>query len=110
LHSLSKIVYILIQLSHTGHNIYLIPLEEQTYLMDRRRIILDKEKLGLRSSEKLIHYQKSQFVDCIGVEEEEEAPSSSMPKSNGKKAVIETTKKKLKALTKSVPRPTYTNF
>jgi hypothetical protein len=108
LHSLSKIVYILIQLSHIGHNIYLIPLEEQTYLMDRRRI-LDKEKLGLRSSEKLIHYQKSQFVDCIGVEEEA-PPSSSMPKSNGKKAVIETTKKKLKALTKSVPRPTYTNF
>jgi hypothetical protein len=79
------------------------------YLMDRRRI-RDKKKLGLRSPEKLIHYQRSQFIDCIGVEEEA-PPSSSMPKSNGKKAVIETPKKKLKALRrKSVPRHTYTKF
>jgi hypothetical protein len=81
------------------------------YLMDRRR--LDKEKLGLRSSEKLIHYQESQFINCIGVEEEAppSSSSSSMPKSNEEKAVIETPKKKLKALrTKSVSRHTYTNF
>jgi hypothetical protein len=75
--------------------------------MDRR--IRDKEKLGLRSSETLIHYQKSRFMKCIRVEEA--FPSSSMPKSNGKKAIIEAPKKKLKDLrAKSVLRHTYTNF
>jgi len=105
---LSKFLYISIQLSPIGHNIYLIPLEEQMYLMDRRRI-LDKKKLGLRSSETLIHCQESQFINCIGVEET--FSSSSMPKPNGKKAVKEAPKKKLKDLrTKSVPRYTFTNF
>jgi hypothetical protein len=76
------------------------------YLMDRRR--LDKEKLGLRSSETLIHYQESRFMKCIGVEE---AAPSSLPKPNGKKVVMEETSNKLKALrTKIVPRHTYTNF
>jgi hypothetical protein len=81
------------------------------YLMDRTR--LDKEKLGLRSFEKLIHYQESQFINCIGVEEASASSSSSpsMPKSNEKRAVIEAPKKKLKSLrTKSVLRHTYTNF
>jgi hypothetical protein len=77
------------------------------HLMDRIR--LDKKKLGLRSFEKLIHYKESQFINCIRVEEA--SRSSSMPKSKGKKAVIEAPKKKLKALgTKSVPRYTFTNF
>jgi len=76
------------------------------------RTILDKEKLDLRSFEKLIHYQESQFINCIVVQEASAASSSpSMPKSNEKRAVIEAPKKKLKSLrTKSVLRHTYTNF
>ena len=59
------------------------------YLMDRRR--LDKEKLGLRSSETLIHYQESQFTTfSIRVEA---APS--MPKSREEKVIIETPKVKV---------------
>jgi hypothetical protein len=80
------------------------------YLMERRRRP-DKEKLGLQLSEKLIHYQESQFINCIGVEEASASSLPSMPKSDEKKAIIETQKKKLKDLrTKSVPRHTYTNF
>jgi hypothetical protein len=71
------------------------------YFMERR---LDKEKLGLRSSETLIHYQESQFINCIGVEA---SLSSSIPKSNEQKATIETPKAKV-LRTKSVPR--HTNF
>jgi len=79
------------------------------YLMDRRRI-LDKKKLGLRSSETLIHCQESQFINCIRVEEEA-PPSSSLPKLNEEGATIEETSNKLKDLrTKSVPRYTFTNF
>jgi hypothetical protein len=70
------------------------------YFMDRR---LDKEKLGLRSSETLIHYQESQFINCIGAE----ASPSFIPKSNEQKATIETQKAKV-LRTKSVPR--HTNF
>ena len=86
---MSTIPYISIQLSPIGHNIYLIPLEEQMHLMDRRR--LDKEKLGLRSSEMLIRYQESQFTAFyIGGE-----AASSMPKSREEKVIIETPKGKV---------------
>jgi hypothetical protein len=79
------------------------------YLMDRRRT-LDKKKLGLRSSETLIHCQESQFINCIRVEEEA-PPSSSLRKLNEEGATIEETPNKLKDLrTKSVPRYTFTNF
>jgi len=53
--------------------------------MDRR---LDKEKLGLRSSKTLIHYQESQFTISIGVVE----ASPSGPKTKEEKIVIETPK------------------
>jgi hypothetical protein len=66
--------------------------------MDRRR---DKEKLGLRSSKRLIHYRELQFISDIGVEE-----SLSMLTSNVQKAVIETPKKLKDLRTKSVPRST----
>jgi hypothetical protein len=57
--------------------------------MDRRRP--DKEKLGLRSSETLTHYQESQFTTfSIDVEA---APS--MPKSREEKVIIETPKVKV---------------
>jgi hypothetical protein len=69
------------------------------YVMGRR---LDKEKLGLRASETLIHYQESQFTISIGVE-----ASPSRPKPNEEKVVIETPEKLKGLRTKSVPR--YTN-
>jgi hypothetical protein len=57
--------------------------------MDRRRP--DKEKLGLRSSETLTHYQESQFTTfSIDIEA---APS--MPKSREEKVIIETPKVKV---------------
>lgn len=71
------------------------------YLMDRRR--RDKEKLGLRSSEKLIHYQELQFTTfSIGVK-----AASSIPKSREEKVIIETPKVKVRR-TKTVLR--HANF
>jgi hypothetical protein len=71
-------------------------------VMDTR---LDMDKLGLRSSETLIHYQESQFMNCIGVE----APPSSLPKSYEEEATIETPKK-LKGLRIKVCPDLQTNF
>jgi len=68
------------------------------YVMARR---LDKEKLGLRASETLIHYRESQFAVSIGVE-----ASPSRPKSNEEKVVIESPEKLKGLRTKSVLRYT----
>jgi hypothetical protein len=55
----------------------------------------DKEKPGLRISETLIHhYQKSQFINCIGVE----AAPPFRPKPNEEEKTVIETPEKLKGL------------
>ena len=71
------------------------------YLMDRIR--QDKEKLGMRSSEKSTHYQESHFATfSIRVK-----AASSIPKSREEKVIIETPKVKVRR-TKNVLR--HANF